>query len=736
MSRYVANVDILTETWETLILRLNAVLNSLSTEILTANSTLGITGNSTYSRFGQLYGGLAANTIAVSTRLRGGNNATSNNLNITSNTDIGVITSVSINSTTDIVTAAGHIFSNGDPVVVSTFSGNTGAVGITAGTTYYIMNTASGTFQLTATYAGNASVAIDFSNNATVSIAPVVRLTSSANSLYTNGAFFVGPTVSVNVSGNNSVLLIANTTGIVTQAANQQFKSNSSVAAISIVGNSTATNTVIDGTTLNIIANTAANGNYFSINIAGAGVTTSIVNSTAVAVQSANQAYKSNSSVTAISVVSDGATTNTGLAGNNLNITSALVNVTSGSFNSAANSLYTNTALFQANVTVTANQFSMAPASNANTSLTVTSNAITATANNTALKSNSSITAVAITSNGTVTITTVGGNTLSATANVSLSGGFVNVSAIANFTANLTASGNTVTISGNTLTVSANATLSGNVSVTANQFSAAPASNANTSLTVTSNTITITSNNTALKSNSSVTAIGITNDGTNTNTNIGGNNLVVSANAAFNGSLILNTDYAIQVVSNTDIGNTTSTAPLAGTANSVNDFITASSHGLANGDTIIFTAITGTIGLNTNTIYYVANANSSAFQVAETTGVSPLIMDITANSASVTITKSLLARKVFDFPKASWSTAKIQAQAKNGTKTQATELLIAHDGTTAYVTIYGTVSSPSSNSATPPLGIYSAAINNANVEVYLLQTTANSAVKIAAHLIK
>jgi hypothetical protein len=89
---------------------------------------------------------------------------------------------------------------------------------------------------------------------------------------------------------------------------------------------------------------------------------------------------------------------------------------------------------------------------------------------------------------------------------------------------------------------------------------------------------------------------------------------------------------------------------------------------------------------------------------------------------------------ILSFPKTTYSTAKLLVQAKKGTVTQISEVMIAHDGTTARSTVYGTVVSPSTNN-----GIVNilTAINSANVEVTAVQLgTTNCAIKVVANLIK
>jgi hypothetical protein len=88
---------------------------------------------------------------------------------------------------------------------------------------------------------------------------------------------------------------------------------------------------------------------------------------------------------------------------------------------------------------------------------------------------------------------------------------------------------------------------------------------------------------------------------------------------------------------------------------------------------------------------------------------------------------------VYTFPKTTYSSGKFEVQVKNG-NTQLSELVLAHDNASnAFVTVYGTVAS---NGAASPLGTFTANTDTANVNLYLVQTVANSAVKVIAHLIK
>ena len=105
-------------------------------------------------------------------------------------------------------------------------------------------------------------------------------------------------------------------------------------------------------------------------------------------------------------------------------------------------------------------------------------------------------------------------------------------------------------------------------------------------------------------------------------------------------------------------------------------------------------------------------------------------MDVSSNAD---IGSTVGAVLVYRFPKATYSSGKFEVQVKNG-NTQLSELVLAHDAASnAYVTVYGTVAS---NGGASPLGTFTANTDTANVNLYLVQTVANSAVKVIAHLIK
>jgi hypothetical protein len=67
MARSVANVDILTDTFNTWVLRTNEIIQVMNSEVLTANSTQGVTGSTAAPRNALLNGTFTANTLVGNT---------------------------------------------------------------------------------------------------------------------------------------------------------------------------------------------------------------------------------------------------------------------------------------------------------------------------------------------------------------------------------------------------------------------------------------------------------------------------------------------------------------------------------------------------------------------------------------------------------------------------------------------------------------------------------------------
>lgn len=73
------------------------------------------------------------------------------------------------------------------------------------------------------------------------------------------------------------------------------------------------------------------------------------------------------------------------------------------------------------------------------------------------------------------------------------------------------------------------------------------------------------------------------------------------------------------------------------TATAATDKVNSTAHGLADGDSVIFTALTGGTGLTTNLPYYVVNKGTNDFEVSLTKGGTKV--DITADASAATAYK-------------------------------------------------------------------------------------------------
>jgi hypothetical protein len=154
MARSVANVDILTDTFNTWALRTNEVIQAMNSEVLTANSTQGVTGSIASPRNALLYGTFTANTLATNILSLGGNFTANSsailfgdNFRIIADNSPGTLgqtlttdgtrlywsSSVGSGTVTQIANGAGIFFSNlpsgpfGSPIT------NFGTIGVRAG---------------------------------------------------------------------------------------------------------------------------------------------------------------------------------------------------------------------------------------------------------------------------------------------------------------------------------------------------------------------------------------------------------------------------------------------------------------------------------------------------------------------------------------------------------------------------------------------------------------------------
>lgn len=86
MAKQIANVDILTDTFATWVVRTNDIIDIMGDEVLTANSTVGITGSEAAPRNSRLYGNFTATTLASSNASFGGLHANNTHIVISPTT--------------------------------------------------------------------------------------------------------------------------------------------------------------------------------------------------------------------------------------------------------------------------------------------------------------------------------------------------------------------------------------------------------------------------------------------------------------------------------------------------------------------------------------------------------------------------------------------------------------------------------------------------------------------------
>ena len=109
------------------------------------------------------------------------------------------------------------------------------------------------------------------------------------------------------------------------------------------------------------------------------------------------------------------------------------------------------------------------------------------------------------------------------------------------------------------------------------------------------------------------------------------------------------------------------------------------------------------------------SANVESGEVVQILAFNPLtsFVETYSNTASITSNAAMVADS---FGKTTYRTAKYLVSITSNSQYHATEVLVVHDGTTAYSTEYATIFSNNS------LGIISANLNNANVELIVTPT--------------
>jgi hypothetical protein len=248
MARQVSNVDIITDTWEIVVLKTNELLNSLSTEVITANSTVALTGNTDSPRNAELIGSFSANTIAVTNGLRGGNTSAAANLVITSNVSFtgaaltssaaGTFTAPQAFSNTITFSSASFTSTSNTYINAANVTVNSAAQTFKAGTVNALAITNDGT-TTAVTVAGN-----------TFTVSSNVSITGTSHSIAGNVNFDSG-TLIINGTSNIVNATSLGLSGIISVAGNGSvggiFTSTGNTSLAGGLVNVTSSGTAVSG---------------------------------------------------------------------------------------------------------------------------------------------------------------------------------------------------------------------------------------------------------------------------------------------------------------------------------------------------------------------------------------------------------------------------------------------------------------------------------------------------------
>lgn len=684
MSRPVANVDVITDSFEIWLLETNELLHALSTEIITANNTYANTGNTAFPRTAQLYGTFGANNLVVSNWLKGGNvNGSFANLYISTNT---VLSNV---NATEIRLEVANGSSNTFMWQYGLHAGLTGA-NLVANTTKLTIqsnsttNTTATAFSVVAANSTNTATMNPISFSTGLFVANTIQITLGANvtANATNGGTIqvTGSGAVGNAVSNSSGLYVGNT------VTNSQMTSVRFFAA-------EGSNTVLANNQIISIANTTSSANIDPISFKTGIFTANTIQVSLGANVTANATNGGTIQVTGTGTIGNTVANSIGLhVGNTLNSSQ----VTAVRFLTAegANTTLANTRIISiANSSATAN---------------IEPNAFKTgifTANTIQITLGANVTANA-TNGGTVQVTGTGtiGNTTANSSGVFV-GNTLNSSQLTSVRF-FTAEGSNTVLANTRIISIANATSTSNVTPTG--FFAGIVTANQTTVSVGAN---VFANATALfVGNSSF------------NTSIGNGSITASANLTVTPTSHLVVVGAASVSSNVALANTLSVVgatTLSNTLGVTGATTLSNTLGVTGATTLLNTlAITGTT----------SHANIVTFKTEH-------VIDVFANGNLGATTGSDLL--IFQYPKSEYSTAKLLIQLKNVGNTQISEVLLAHDNSTAQLTTYGTVSSPvSANSGTSLLGTFSANVATANVRIYVNQTRSSTAAKVVAQFIK
>lgn len=684
MSRPVANVDVITDSFEIWLLETNELLHALSTEIITANSTYANTGNTAFPRTAQLYGTFGANNLVVTGAMKGGNvNGSFANLMINTNTVLSNTTA------TEIRLEVANGSSNSFLWQYGLHSGLTGA-NLVANTTKLTIqsnsttNTTATAFSVVAANSTNTATMNPISFSTGLFVANTIQITLGANvtANATNGGTVqvTGSAAVGNVTSNSSGLYVGNTV------------TNSQVTSVRFFA-AEGSNTVLANNQIISIVNSTSSANIDPISFK-----TGIFNANTIQISlganvTANATNGGTIQVTGTSTIGNTVANSTGLhVGNTLNssqVTAVRFLATEGSNTALANTRIISIANSSATANVEPNAFKTGIFTANTIQISLGAN-VTANATN-----GGTIQVIGTATIGNTIANSSGvfvGNTLNSTEHTSVR--FIAVE------------GSNTTLANTRIISIANSTSTSNVTpigfsagiVTANQTTVAVGAN----VFATANALFVgNATFTAVVGNGSISGIAnLTITPTSHLIIVGA--ATVSSNVALANTLV--------VTGNTNLSNTLTVIGATTLSNTLG--VTGA------------TTLASTLAVTGNT----SHANIVTFKTEH-------VIDVFANgNLGANITSDQF---IFQFPKADFSSAKLLIQLKNAGNTQISEVLIAHDTTDAFLTTYGTVSAPATaNAGLSLLGNFSANADTTNVRVFVKQKIASTAAKVVAQFIK
>jgi hypothetical protein len=194
------------------------------------------------------------------------------------------------------------------------------------------------------------------------------------------------------------------------------------------------------------------------------------------------------------------------------------------------------------------------------------------------------------------------------------------------------------------------------------------------------------------------------------------------ANSALRGGNI-STSGILTITSAAQVSNTLSVADGFTVTTGLSNVNTINVRGAAN----VANVLTVTSNTVLGSFLSVAANASFANNIAVKTDY---VIEVSANSDLGSNTTS--PQQLFAFLKSDFSSARIMVQSKKGSNTQVYEGILAHNGGTPQMAVYGVVSVPTNANN----GIVSASSNTTHITVNYQQTAINTSTKTILHMVK